>query len=132
MEAFDANNQSRRPSLFLALLGLVLAGGMSLRNFRLSDVNLSCQPPNVVSLNAPGTTLAQTPVAINADSTFVIQFSESGNVQGTPYTDNIRVTGRFSGASASGAYEETFRVDLGFVVVTCTAPNVTWTASRQP
>lgn len=34
MDASDANNQSRRPSLFLALLGLVLAGGMSVLFFK--------------------------------------------------------------------------------------------------
>ena len=110
----------------------MLPGGTLLRNFRLSDINLSCQPPNLVSLNAPGTTLAQTPVTINADRTFTIQFSESGNIEGTPYSDNIRVTGAFSGTGAAGRYEETFSVDLGFIVVTCTAPNVTWTATLQP
>ena len=36
------------------------------------------------------------------------------------------------GSQVSGKFEETFTVDLGFVVISCTAPNVTWTASLQP
>ncbi len=98
----------------------------------MSDINLSCQPPDLVSFNAPGTTLATEPVTIKSDSTFVIDFSDSGVIEGTPYTDTIKVTGSFSGTTASGKFEETFSVDLGFVVISCTAPNVTWNASRQP
>ena len=108
----------------------MLAGGTLLKDFRLSDVNLSCQPPNLVSVNAPGTTLAQTPVAINADSTFTVELSDSGTISGYPYTDNYRVTGKFSGTTASGKFEENFSIDLGFIVIACTAPNVTWNASH--
>ena len=110
----------------------MLSGGTSLRNVKLSDVNLSCQPPDLVSFNAPGTTLAREPVTIKPDSTFVIDSSDAGVVEDAPFTDTVRVTGSFSGTTASGKFDETFNVDLGFVVISCTAPNVTWTASLQP
>ncbi len=108
----------------------VPAGGTSIKDFRLSDLNMSCQPPNLVSVNAPGLTLAETPVAVNADSTFSIGVSDSGVIEGYPYTDNIKVTGKFSGTTASGTYEENFSIDLGFIVIACTAPGVTWNASH--
>jgi len=110
----------------------VLPGGTSLRNFRLSDVNLSCQPPDLISLHAPGTTLAQTPVPIKPDGTFVIELSESGLLEGSRFTDNVTAKGSFVGSQALGKFEEKFTVDLGFFVITCTAPNVTWNASLLP
>jgi len=110
----------------------VLPGGTQVRNFRLSDVNLSCKPPNLVSLHAPNTVLATTPVPINSDATFTIAVLESGVDGTTTWKDDIKVTGRFSGNSASGSYQETFSVDFGWLIVTCTAPNVTWTAARVP
>jgi hypothetical protein len=42
------------------------------------------------------------------------------------------VKGSFVGSQSSGKFEEKFTVDLGLVVITCTAPNVTWTAALQP
>jgi hypothetical protein len=110
----------------------VLAGGTSLKDFRLSDVNRSCQPPDLVSANAPGTTLAKEPVTIKSDRTFVIELSESGVIVGIPYADNIKVTGSFSGTTAAGKYEQGFSVDLGLIVISCTAANVTWNASIVP
>ena len=110
----------------------VRAGGTTLKDFRLSDVNLSCQPPDLVSVNVSGTTLAREPVTIKPDGTFVIDFSQSGVIQGTPFAQTVKVTGSFSGTTASGKFEESFSVDLGFIVISCTAPNVTWNASRVP
>ncbi len=110
----------------------VLSGGTSLKDFKLSDVNLSCQPPDLVSVNVPGTTLAKEPVTIKPDGTFVIDFSQSGVIEGTSFTQTVKVTGSFSGTTASGKFEENLSVDLGSIVISCTAPNVTWTAARQP
>ena len=83
-------------------------------------------------MNAPGTTLAKEPVPIKPDGTFVIEFSEAGLLEGTPFTDAITANGSFVGSQVSGKYQEKFNVDLGFVVISCTAPKVTWTASLQP
>jgi RTX calcium-binding nonapeptide repeat (4 copies) len=110
----------------------VLSGGTSLKDFKLSDVNLSCQPPDLVSVNVPGTTLAREPVTIKPDGTFVTDFSQSGVIEGTSFTQTVRVTGSFSGTTASGKFEENLSVDLGYIAISCTAPNVTWTAARQP
>ena len=63
---------------------------------------------------------------------FKLMWDPISTIEGTPYSDNIRVTGAFSGTTAAGRYEETFNVDLGFIVVSCTAPNVTWNASLVP
>lgn len=111
----------------------VLSPGTQLRTFRLSDVNLSCKPANLVSAHAPGTVLATTPVPINIDGTFTIVLADSGVDGTTTWKDDIKVAGRFSaGASASGSFEETFAVDFGWFLITCTAPNVTWTAAKTP
>ena len=84
----------------------MLSGGTSLKDFKLSDVNLSCQPPDLVSVNVPGTTLAREPVTIKLDGTFVIDFSQSGVIEGTSFTQTVKVTGNFSGTTASGKFEE--------------------------
>lgn len=111
----------------------VLPTGTQLRNFRLSDVNLSCKPANLVSVHAPGTVLATTPVPITADGAFSIIVADSGVDGTTTWKDDIKVAGRFSaGATASGSFEEVFSVDFGWFLITCTAPNVTWSAAKAP
>ena len=82
-------------------------------------------------MNVPGTTLAREPVTIKPGGTFVIDFSQSGVIEGTSFTQTVKVTGS-SGTTASGKFEENLSVDLGSIVISCTAPNVTWTAARQP
>ena len=96
----------------------------------LSDVNLSCQPPDLVSLNAArerhwrGSRSRSSPTGRSSSS------SRSRASSRARRSRTVKVAGQLLGSTtASGKFEEKFTVDLGFIVISCTAPNVTWTAS---
>ncbi len=113
----------------------VLPGGTALKDFFISSVTLFCQPPDVVLFpESSNDFLPNKTASIAADGSFLI----TARADGTPYDDvryqsETRVTGRFSGQGASGGFNlDLTRTIPGEPVATCTAPNVTWTASRTP
>jgi hypothetical protein len=109
----------------------VLPGGTQLRDLFINSINLSCQPPNIVSIYG-GTNYYNLPSIVPIfDRAFV---SSAVGLAGTNEYD-IRIAGRFSGTAATGTVTDTLRIPVSWLpggYVVCTAPNVTWTASLTP
>jgi hypothetical protein len=114
----------------------VLSGGSSLKDFLINSINLSCSAPIIVSFYGTSEDYGLPKTAtIAADGTFVDTVSvDETTPDDVHWKWDVRVTGSFSGQSASGALTVGMNVEVpGFPVpIICNAPNVTWTASRTP
>ena len=100
------------------------------------SINLSCQPPNIVSFYGTSEDYELPKTAtIAADGTFL----NTVNVKETTEDDvewewGVRVKGTFSGQNVSGTVEVNMTINVpGFPIpIICNAPNVTWNASLVP
>ncbi len=113
----------------------VLPGGTALKDFLISSIDVSCQPPDFAFYpESSDDWRLPTTASIAADGVFVL----ATTVDTTPYDDvryqwEIRVTGRISGKGATGGLKLDFTITIPrALTATCNAPNVTWTASRSP
>ena len=105
----------------------VSADGKSLVNLQTGQINESCTPPANISggnLTAPG------PFPIAADGSVSITGTLPITINNTTGSRKVTITGRFSGATATG----TIRTDTTFTLdgtgYTCTSGDQTWTASK--
>lgn len=115
----------------------VLPGGTQLRDLFIASINLSCQPPDIVSIYG-GTNYYNLPSLVPIiDRAFR---SSAVGLAGTNEYD-IRIEGVFTVGTASGAVNtargtvtDTLKIPYpapgGYII--CTAPNVTWTVSLVP
>lgn len=114
----------------------VLPGGASLKDFFVNSINMSCQPPNIVSFYGTSDAYRIPKTApIAPDGSFAIAATvDFTDASGVRWQWEARIPGRLSGQSASGDLVVTATVTVpGFPVpITCNAPNVKWTASRLP
>lgn len=113
----------------------VLPGGTALKDFLISSIDVSCQPPDFAFYSESSDDWRlPTTASIAADGVFVL----ATTVDTTAYDDvryqwEIRVTGRFLGRHATGGLNLDFTITIPrALTATCNAPNVTWTASRSP
>jgi len=109
----------------------VLPGGTQLRDLFINSINLSCQPPNIVSIYG-GTNFYNLPSIVP-----IIDLAFRSSAVGLAGTNeyDIRIDGRFSGTTATGTVVDTLRIPVSFIpggYVVCTAPNVTWAVSLVP
>jgi hypothetical protein len=105
----------------------VLGDGRTVAAFSIAFVNHSCTPS--ASLYGP-LNLGSTTIPIAADGSLALNTEFSGSVSGFVSFHKLAVAGRFTGAIAAGTlkYDTTFSAQG--VSYTCTAGNVSWTASR--
>ncbi|MGE5273488.1 MAG: hypothetical protein ACM3QU_06980 [Verrucomicrobiota bacterium] len=106
----------------------VSADGRTVVNLQTGQVNESCTPPAHISggnLNAPG------PYPIAADGSFSISGTIPIAIDNTTGSRKIVVTGRFTGATATGAIRTDTTFTLDGTGYTCTSGDQTWSASKS-
>ena len=105
----------------------VSADGKSVVNLRTGQVNESCTPPAHISggnLNAPG------PYPIAADGRFSIGGTIPITVNTSTGSRKLAITGRFTGATATGTIRTDTTFTLDGTAFTCTSGDQTWSASK--
>jgi hypothetical protein len=99
-----------------------------LMNLQTGQMNESCDPPAYLSggdISAPG------PFPVALDGSFTITGAFAGTVGGNPSTEKITITGRVSGAVASGTYrEDTSFTESNGTGYNCSTGNQTWSAAK--
>ena len=105
----------------------VSADGKAVVNVQTGQINESCTPPAHIS---GGNLNAQGPYPVAADGSFSISATIPIAINNTTGTRKVAITGRFTGATATG----TIRTDTTFTLdgtgYTCTSGDQTWTAAK--
>jgi len=105
----------------------VSADGRGATNITTGQINQGCNPAGHIS--GGGIQGASRPIA--TDGTFVVNFDFQGTFDdGTPYSGNLNMTGRFSGSSASGTLSATLNFADNGTAYACGSGQQTWTATR--
>jgi hypothetical protein len=105
----------------------VTADGFGLTGLGTGQVNESC---DLNGLTLYGGNLRGGGANINPDGTFSISSSSDGMVGDSPSHDTTTITGRFTGATASGTILVTTSFAYQGTPVNCTSNAQTWTATH--
>src|SRR5262245_3044256 len=106
----------------------VSADGKTVVDLQTGQVKESCNPSDVIlsggNLKAPG------PYLIAADSSFSISTTIPISIDATTRSRKIVITGRFSGATATGAIRTDTTFTLDGTGYACNSGDQTWSASK--
>lgn len=105
----------------------VTSDGRTVTNIHTGQINQGCTPPGHLS----GGGIQSATKMLGSDGSFVIDFDYSGSFSdGTPYSEHFNLTGRFSGASATGTLTVTMNFTANGTAYACGSGQQTWTATR--
>jgi len=105
----------------------VTSDGRTVTNLTTGQINQGCTPPAHIF----GGGIRATNVPVSSDGSFVVDFSFTGNFSdGTPYSGHDNITGRFSGATATGTLTSTLNFTANGTGYSCGSGQQTWTATR--
>jgi hypothetical protein len=105
----------------------VTASGDRVQNFTTGQINEGCNPP--AHLSGGNFSGGSGPIA--ADGSFKFDFDYTSTVSGVPSKGHFTLTGRFSGAAATGTLSDTTTFTYGGVAYSCGSGQQTWTATKS-
>jgi hypothetical protein len=104
------------------------ADGLTLTNLLTGEIDESCDPPEITfwfdNIEAPG------PSPVSADGSFLIGGSGTTTIEGAPAPYAIKLTGKVSGAAASGVLHVDTSLTLNSAGYSCSSGDQPWTAAK--